>query len=82
MFKACYTLWKFHPWNFALNICLRYAESRPLIDLKMKKNQQSENYVLEVLISFLNFQIKVAHFTERVVFGSLFFFVSLFLSIK
>lgn len=26
-----------HPWNFALNMCLRYADSGVLIDLKRKK---------------------------------------------
>lgn len=70
LFKACYTLWMLHPWNFALNMCLRYADSGVLIDLKRKKNSHSKNYFWEVLISFNDFQIKVAHFTETVVFGS------------
>lgn len=43
LFKACYTLWMLHPWNFALNMCLRYADSGVLIDLKRKKNSHSRN---------------------------------------
>lgn len=77
VFKTYYALWMLHSWNLAHNTCFRYADFSVLIDLKRKKKNQSENYVWKVLISFNNFHLKGAHFTETVVRV-----ISLWLSIK
>lgn len=58
VFKVCCTLWMLHPQNFALNMCLIYADSSVLIDLKRKKKSHSGNYVWEVLILSIIFRLK------------------------
>lgn len=37
MFKAYLASWMLHHWNFALNMCWRYADSGVLIDFRQKK---------------------------------------------
>lgn len=69
VFKSYNTSWMLHPWNYALDIFLRCTDSNVLIDFNMKKKKSHSIYVWKVLISFNNFQIKVAHFTETSVFG-------------